>query len=93
MSQLPCCAICHVQLTNDDELLDNYVYKTGELHYIELMHRSCVPVKLPPNALELLRALNSEFYSGDLADANAFRILPIIADAIEHGQRLELEDS
>lgn len=38
---------------------------------------------LPPSVPSLLRALNAEFYGGPMADADAFRWLPVIADAIE----------
>jgi hypothetical protein len=49
---------------------------------------------LPPNVPSLLRALNAEFYGGPLADADAFRWLPIIADAIERdGKRITDNDA
>ncbi len=38
---------------------------------------------LPPNTRELLLALNAEFYSGPLAHADAFRILPRVAAELE----------
>lgn len=40
-------------------------------------------VELRPDAEELLLALNAEFYSGPLAHADAFRILPRIAEALK----------
>ena len=44
--------------------------------------------KLPDNAPDLLRALIKEFYGGDLAHADAFRILPTIAEMIEQKRTL-----
>lgn len=41
---------------------------------------------LPENAVQLLRDLNGEFYSQGLAHADAFRILPLIADYLESEQ-------
>lgn len=48
-------------------------------------HDSLFPIVagFPPSVPPLLRALNAEFYGGPLVDAEAFRWLPVIADAIE----------
>ena len=37
------CSICGVTLKKSDDLVQNPVYKHGELQCIELAHRSCVP--------------------------------------------------
>ena len=42
------CAICTVMLTRNDELADRYVYKCGELSYIELAHVACARKFDPP---------------------------------------------
>ena len=42
--------------------------------------------QLPENTSDLLLALNSEFYGGEMADADAFRVLPLV---LEYVVRLE----
>lgn len=49
---------------------------SASMHAVVIRH-------LPANTPEILRALNAEFYGGELAHADAFRVLPIIADAME----------
>jgi len=37
------CASCRNMLYEGDDLVDNVVMKCGELHYIELAHKNCMP--------------------------------------------------
>ena len=37
------CAACHVNMFEGEDLVQNPVYKCGELSYIELAHRKCIP--------------------------------------------------
>ncbi len=37
------CACCRNMLYEGDDLVDNVVMKCGELHYIELAHKNCMP--------------------------------------------------
>ena len=37
------CAVCRQDVLEGQDLVDNFVYKCGELHYIELAHKQCAP--------------------------------------------------
>ena len=37
------CPACKVMLIEGDDMVQNPVYKCGDLHYIELAHRKCIP--------------------------------------------------
>ena len=37
------CSICQEMLYEGDKLVDNKVFKSGELSYIELAHEACAP--------------------------------------------------
>jgi len=37
------CAKCHATMFEGDDLVQNFVYKCGDLQYIELAHRTCLP--------------------------------------------------
>lgn len=37
------CAECRKMLHKGDDIVQNPVYKLGELNYIELAHRKCLP--------------------------------------------------
>ncbi len=37
------CAVCEEPIRHTRDMVDNYVYKCGELHYIELAHNKCAP--------------------------------------------------
>ncbi len=50
MEELCLCAFCREILYAGDALADNYVYKLGELSYIELAHRECAKVSAPDSA-------------------------------------------
>ena len=38
---MPLCSVCRVQLTEEDKLAEQRVFKNGELQYIELHHQKC----------------------------------------------------
>ena len=40
-TDLPFCSTCDVQLTHKDEIVEKKIFKNGELHCIELFHKSC----------------------------------------------------
>mgnify|MGYP003134525319 CR=1 FL=1 len=37
------CAVCRQDVLEGQDLVDNFVYKCGELAYIELAHKECAP--------------------------------------------------
>ena len=38
---MPLCSVCRVQLTKNDKLAEQQVFKGGRLQYIELHHQKC----------------------------------------------------
>ena len=38
---MPLCSVCRVQLTEDDKLAEQQVFKNGRLQYIKLHHQKC----------------------------------------------------
>jgi len=63
------------QLNEKADKLENEV--------LDRMNSENLLSRLPPHASQLLRDLNAEFYGGPLANADAFRILPILAKFID----------
>lgn len=37
------CCVCRKDILEGQDIVDNEVYKCGELHYIELAHKNCAP--------------------------------------------------